>query len=118
MFSRKQTPTSRLTAQAVNLAQLVTEWTFSCVKYMPAPGNDYPQSHNSARADCEKMKAAYYQIRKPDVGFALSTTMGAVLDDSAETVATKLLLALQDFVSSAYVFLATAAAIMNASCDL
>lgn len=97
--------------QAVNLAQLVTEWTFSCVKYMPGPGNDYPQSHNSARADREKMKAAYYQIRMPDVAFALSTTMGAILNDSTETVATKLLLALQDFVSSAYVFLATAAAL-------
>ena len=37
--------------------------------------------------------------------------MGAVINDSTETVATKLLLALQDFVSSAYVFLATAAAL-------
>ena len=95
--------------QAVNLAQLVAEWTFSCVKYMPGPGNDYPQSHNSARADREKMKAAYYQIRMPDVGFALSTTMGPVLDDSTETTSTKLLLALRDFVSSAYVYLATVA---------
>src|SRR6185503_2198281 len=97
--------------QVMNLAQLVTEWTFSCVKYMPGPGNDYPQSHNSTRADREKMKAAYYQIRMPDVEFALSTTMGTVLDDATEAVATKLLLALQDFVSSAYVFLATAAAL-------
>lgn len=95
--------------QAVSLARLVTEWTFSCAKYMPGPGNDYPQSHNSARADREKIKAAYYQIRMPDIGFALSTTMGTVLDDSKETVAAKLLLALRDFVSSAYVFLATAA---------
>jgi len=97
--------------QVMNLAQLVTEWTFSCVKYMPGPGNDYPQSHNSTRADREKMKAAYYQIRMPDVEFALSTTMGTVLDDATEAVATKLLLALQDFVSSAYVFLAAAAAL-------
>ena len=97
--------------QVMNVAQLVTEWTFSCAKYMPGPGNDYPQSHNSSRADREKMKAAYYQIRMPDVEFALSTTMGVVLDDETEPLATKLLLALQDFVSSACVFLATAAAL-------
>jgi LysM repeat protein len=80
-------------------------FAFSAYKYMPSASADYPQTHDSSRADREKMQTAYFQVRMPDVGFSLATTMGTVTPPNTSDLG----LALTNYVSAAWLFLATAA---------
>ncbi len=87
-------------------ARLALEWRFSAAAYMPAPGADYPATHDKARVDRQRLMTAYYQMRMPDVRVALSSSI-ATVDDPAAT-ATALGLGLNDYLAEAYVFASSA----------
>jgi LysM repeat protein len=101
------TSSSYLFHRALNQPELQVEWTFAATRYMPGPGNDYPQSHDSARADAARMQTVYFQTRMPDVQMSLSTSMAAL----STTDADDLILSLRDYTSSALVFMSTAASL-------
>ena len=92
-------------------ARLELDWRFSAAAYMPAPGGDYPVTHDKARVDRQRLMAAYYQMRMPGVSVAPSTSI-ATVDDPAGAV-TALGLALNDYLAEAYVF-TTAAELLPA----
>ncbi|HXA53089.1 MAG TPA: LysM peptidoglycan-binding domain-containing protein, partial [Candidatus Acidoferrum sp.] len=102
---------STAAAFAFNLSggqpEVTATFGFSAYKYMPSASADYPQTHDSSRADREKMQTAYFQVRMPDVGFSLATTMGAVVPPNSYDLD----LVLTDYVSAAWLFLMTAAAL-------
>ncbi|MEA2664767.1 MAG: hypothetical protein QOI11_1711, partial [Candidatus Eremiobacteraeota bacterium] len=95
-------------------AQLAVDWTFSAQSYQPAAGADFPATQKKARTDAARAAAAYYQLRMPDAGVALSTSIAALAGDpQARSAALKL--ALQDYLGSAYVYLSAAQALRQVS---
>ena len=91
-------------------AALGVNWAFSATSYMPRAGADYPATHDKASADTVKAAAVYYQIRMPDTGFVLDTSIASV-DGDPDALSAAMKLALQDYVGSAYVFLTQAQAV-------
>ncbi|HTJ26261.1 MAG TPA: LysM peptidoglycan-binding domain-containing protein [Candidatus Limnocylindria bacterium] len=91
-------------------AALAVDWRFSAAVYMPAPGADYPVTHDKARVDRQQIVTAYYQTRMPDVRFGLETSI-ANLQGDVDARAAEILLALQGYLADTYVFTTNAAAL-------
>lgn len=90
--------------------QLQLNVQFNPAKYLPAPGQAFETSQQSARADLEHYAAIYYQLQEPGLQqCAVSTSFGLI--GATATLTQELQLGLLGLVSQAYRFLTAASAL-------